>query len=337
MNTVLSRTRFDTWAGRAVRGVRRRYNDHCITVLTYHSISVQESFLTAGTSLRHHPRLFEEQVDYLAEHYNLISLRDLVAMLGRREQPRRAVVITFDDGYADSLRQAMPILYRRRIPMTLFPVTSVLGNRRLMWQHTLAWLVSHGHTQRVWDGLESGGWLLPGQRGSVEQFARENYRAELPEILDSLLDAVGTNAAALAAKHRPYLEPEDIAEADPDLVTFGNHTDSHPVLSALTVREQRAEIIAAKRRLMDLTRQAPVGFAYPFGLKQHYNEDTKRLVEATGHQAALDTRRRLNVGPVSPFELSRMPAICAGQLEFEKMVEIWPDIEKVPSTGGTGA
>lgn len=324
MNAVLTRTGFEAWTGRLVRRLRRRYNDQCITILAYHSIATEDSIFTVGTGLRHHPREFERQIDYLAAHYNILSLRRIVEMLERGEQPRRAVALTFDDGYADSLRKAMPILYRRRIPMTVFPVTSVIGNRDLLWQHKLAWLVDQGHETRVVDALRAEGWQIVPDAGPVSEFVRRNYRPSLPKVLDAVLEMVGQSAAGLAAKHRPYLEPEEIAQADAQFVEFGNHTDTHPVLSALTVCQQNAEIATAGQKLADWTGRPPLAVAFPFGLKAHYGDDAKRLAQETGHRATLDLRRRMNVGRVSPFDLSRRPATRGTQRDFEMMIETWP-------------
>jgi len=332
MNTMLSRTGFDNWTGRIVRRLRRRYNDQCISILTYHSVAHEDSVFTAGTQLRCNPQDLENEAEYLAEHFNVMRLSDLVTMLERGEQPVRAVVFTFDDGYGDSIRQAMPILYRRRIPMTIFPVTSVVGNTELMWQHKLAWLVAGGHEARVWDALNAEGWSIPDthegapaeNRESVGDFARRNYQPHLPQVLESLLAAVGTSGLALASRNRPYLEVDEIATADPEFVEFGNHTATHPVLSALTVRQQSAEIEDARQKLTEWTGRPPSTLAYPFGLKPHYNDDSKRLARNAGHRAALDMRRRMNVGVVDPFELSRKPIVGGSQTEFEMMIEDWP-------------
>lgn len=323
--TLLSNARFDTWSGRLVRRLRRRYNDRCITVLTYHSIAREPDVFTAGTGVRHHPHTLERHMEYLSEHYRPVGLPELVSSLEQGRQPARSVVLTFDDGYADSIRRALAILYRWRIPMTIFPVTSVIGNVDLMWQHKLAWLVAEGHTQKVWDALRAEGWDIDDETdGSVEDYVRQHYRPILPELLEAVLRSVGTSGAALAAKHRPYLEPEEIATADPEFVSFGNHTDTHPVLSALSEEQQALEITTARRKLTDLTGRPPVALAYPFGLKRQYDEASRRIARETGHRAALDMRRRMNVGVVDPMDLSRKPAPHDSQLTFEKMMEDWP-------------
>lgn len=324
MTGMIARTEFDSWAGRAIRRVRRRVNEHCINIVAYHSVSIRESLFTDGTTLRHDPATFERQIDYLADRYRPMSLREIVTELEAGRRPERALAITFDDGFADSLRCAMPILRRRRIPMTVFPVAGVIGNKDLMWQHKLAWLVDAGRASKVAAALSAAGYPEGAAEESVEDHARRCFRADLPDILESVLRDVGESGPALAAKLRPYLEEDEIAGADPALVDFGNHTMTHPVLAKLSPDHQRAEIVGAREVLVSLTGVRPIALAYPFGLKPHYSPQTTALARETGHRAALDMRRRINTGARGPFELSRKPA-CHGPLsDLERMIEDWP-------------
>ncbi len=323
MNPLLQNANFDAWTGRLVRSLRRRHNDRCITILTYHSIAREPGLFTHGHGLCHAPAAFEREIEYLADNFNVIRLSQLIDMLERHETPRRAVVLTFDDGFADTLHCAMPICYRRRLPITIFPVTSVVGNTGLLWQHKLAWLMHEGLAPRVWDALAREGWDV-GAREDLDDFVRRNFRADVPEILESVIRYFGVDSPALAARYRPYITPDDMADADPEFVEFGNHTDTHPVLSAISENQQMVEIGAAARKIMGWTGRPPVAFAYPFGLRPHYTEATRMLVRTSGHRAALDMRRRMNVGPVDPFELSRKPGACPTQTDFEKLVEDWP-------------
>lgn len=324
MNEFLSKTEFDAWPGRLVRRLRRRYNDLCVNLVTYHSVANDPSVLTDGMDLRHHPAEFERHVDYLAEHYRPTSLRNLVEDLEQGRQPHRAVVITLDDGFADSTRQAAAILYRRRIPATIFPATAVIGNRDLLWSHKLTWLLANGHEARVNAVLDDEHYPARSAGESLVHFTRRCFRRDLPDVLEGVLRSVGQSGSGLAGRLRPYLDPEDLRQADREFVEFGNHTHTHPVLSALSAEEQREEIVTAADALTSLTGSAPIALAYPFGLKRHYNADSRRIAMETGHRACLDMRRRINVGRVDPFELSRKPAPHGAQDEFEKAIEDWP-------------
>lgn len=316
--------RFDTLGGQFLRRIRRRLQDDCVNIVTYHSVAPADTFMTTGTQLRHDPAEFEKQVDYLAANYEPLSLRELIESIHNHRVPRRGFVITIDDGLADNAKYALPILARRRIPVTIFPITAVIGNVDLAWPHKLAWLISNGHTPRVIAALAANGFPDCPEDDSLEIHVRQNFAEQLPLILESVLHDVGTSGRAIAATQRPYLDHDDITNADPDLVEFGNHTHNHPILSALDEAAQRREIITARDILTSLTGRPPLAIAYPFGLKSHYNAKSREIAQQTGHQAALDCRRRINQRGIDPFELSRKPAPTGSQKAFEMLIEDWP-------------
>ncbi|MEK6644632.1 MAG: polysaccharide deacetylase family protein [Planctomycetota bacterium] len=334
MSLMLTKLPFEAWPGKLVRRLRRRYNDHCVNIVTYHSVGGQRGVLDPGGAARHTLVEFERQLDYLASNYDVISLRSLAERLERQEIPERAAVITFDDGYAEVMRTVAPMLFRRRLPMTVFLVTSVVGNRDLLWQHKLAWLSANEQESRVENALRAAGIVGRSSNETLGNFVRRCYRADVPAILESVLNEVGKSGPALAAELRPYIDPEQIAAADPDFIEFGNHTHTHPVLSALSYEQQTREISTGRDEIVRLTGQSPLAMAYPFGLKRHYTTETKRIVQETWHRAALDLRRRTNQGVVDPFDLSRKPAVCGSQHLFEQMMEDWPVGRESTHMGG---
>lgn len=71
------------------------------------------------------PSEFEAQLDHLVQHHRVLSLDDAVASLsGGRSEP--GVVLTFDDGTADFVDHAVPMLVRYGVPTTLFTATSFI-------------------------------------------------------------------------------------------------------------------------------------------------------------------------------------------------------------------
>lgn len=63
---------------------------------------------------------FERQIRWLARHFEFVSLAEAQhrVRVGRNERP--CVAITFDDGYADNCRRALPLLVDSGIPCTYF-------------------------------------------------------------------------------------------------------------------------------------------------------------------------------------------------------------------------
>ena len=70
------------------------------------------------------------------------------------------------------------------------------------------------------------------------------------------------------------------------LVELGAHTVTHPVLAALPVDEQYAEIQGSRTSLEAITGRSVLTYAYPYGLAEHYTAETVDLVQAAGFRVA---------------------------------------------------
>lgn len=95
-----------------------------IPILIYHDIQSGGKSRFAIT-----PEMFEQQLSYLAEHgYVGITLDELTQFLRyERPVPRKAVMITIDDGYKSIKTIAAPLLTKYRFPATFFVYTDYVG------------------------------------------------------------------------------------------------------------------------------------------------------------------------------------------------------------------
>ena len=74
--------------------------------------------------------LFDRQIQWLAKRYDLVTLEEAQQRLRYGFNQRPALSITFDDGYADNMRDAIPILLNRGIPFTYFVSSHYVLHRR---------------------------------------------------------------------------------------------------------------------------------------------------------------------------------------------------------------
>ena len=74
--------------------------------------------------------------------------------------------------------------------------------------------------------------------------------------------------------------------SDSGLCTIGNHTVSHPNLTALSSAEQERQILEAQKKLEALTGKSVRHFAFPYGL---YGNDTLRILERNAIVTATKT------------------------------------------------
>ena len=110
------------------------------------------------------PEIFAGQIETLAHDWTPISLSELVEGVGRRQLPERAVAVTFDDGYADNLEVAAPILLEHGIPTTLFVAAELIDAGGPPWWEELAALLLEPARLPTTLTLSSGNgnqWSIP--------------------------------------------------------------------------------------------------------------------------------------------------------------------------------
>jgi peptidoglycan/xylan/chitin deacetylase (PgdA/CDA1 family)/GT2 family glycosyltransferase len=122
---------------RGARQARRDLHTGEAVVLAYHSISdLHDDPLLAEYGVP--PQRFAEQLDCLIRHgWRFLTLETMIRALGGDTQlPARSALLTFDDGYADLLTAAQPILAEREIPFVVFAVSDRLGGSN-DWDRTV--------------------------------------------------------------------------------------------------------------------------------------------------------------------------------------------------------
>lgn len=92
-------------------------------ILTYHRVN--NDIIDAEITVK--PENFMKQMSYLALKYNVVSLEQLIFKTNIQKQQGDLVAITFDDGYADNFHFAFPVLMEKRIPATIFLISSMIG------------------------------------------------------------------------------------------------------------------------------------------------------------------------------------------------------------------
>lgn len=94
-----------------------------VLILNYHSVNPDYKFSTS-------PYDFEEQMLFLKENYEVISLDDLNSPdFNPLMIDKVKVIITFDDGYEDNFLYAYPILRKYNLPATIFITTDFIFNK----------------------------------------------------------------------------------------------------------------------------------------------------------------------------------------------------------------
>lgn len=308
------------YLSRPAQWVRRRWQrirfGARAVILAYHRVGEpgQDPF-----ELCVKPGTFAQHLEVVRRFGSVVRFDRLFESLTASDAPVEQICITFDDGYADNLLVARPILERYDVPATVFVTTDHIDSDREFWWDELERLVAESGPPYVLppEFDESGGGA--GVRvGSFEEAFRRAYDRlfglhpdERERLLDRLAGQRGRPVAR--ATHRTLRSREIVALADGGLVEIGAHTVTHPPLDRLDVEAQRREIAASKSRLEEILGAGVVSFAYPHG---RYGRATPGIVAEAGFRQACTVHHSAVWQGTDPF---LVPRIVVGEWDADEL------------------
>lgn len=200
---------------------------------------------------------------------------------------RASDTITFDDGYADNLTVALPLLEKYQRTATVFITTGFIERSHPLLARVAA-SVARSHD---WSRTS----VAPVTQGALDsQEVYERLRSELKTLgstelakrQQAIMADYELDVATLTAD---YLTLEQLLALDQHpLITIGAHTHSHPDLRFCNAAELRRELQQAREQLEAWLGHAVTTLAYPFG---DTNWRVRRAAAGAGYERAYITEQ----------------------------------------------
>lgn len=195
--------------------VWERQSLHPACILCFHRVTdaIPEDGITVT------PSRFTAIIEAIARDYAPVSLRSIVENIEQgRPWPRRAVAITFDDGYLDNYQVAAPILKKFAVPCTFFVAAHLVGSQTVSpWDRHLAgkvpWM-QWSHLRELRDqGFDIGSHTLT--HCDLGKAEGAEARREIEESGVVLERELGTRPDLFAF---PFGSPANITESNLEIV-----------------------------------------------------------------------------------------------------------------------
>lgn len=334
---------------KAIRLLLRRFTSpwrSTAVVLLYHRVHAPE---TDPQRLCVSPGRFRDHMAALVRICRPVPLSTLVAAVQRGAVRQGTVAVTFDDGYWDNASAVLPILDALQVPATFFVSTALIGTPKEFWWDELerillcpgvlpsTLLISLGEKVLDWrlgeDAVFSEGTLArhrawhvecpstPTRRHGLYRLLLGHLSGEPPAERDALLAQL-RGWAGLGPEGREDCRSLTKAEltslAESPMVTIGAHAMTHTRLSALTLEEQRREIMESKRDLEAVLGRRILHFSYPYGRHTDFDEGTRALVQEAGFEAAVGNFRE---AVDSKSDLFALPRFVVRDWEAEELTK----------------
>jgi peptidoglycan/xylan/chitin deacetylase (PgdA/CDA1 family) len=290
------------------RALARRYRGSGI-IFALHSIVDDEAFYPDDTLrcsvgklewiLR---RLRQQELDF-------VTLDEAVERLRAPSKPFAA--FTLDDGFADNLTKALPVMEKFAAPFTVYVTTGMITREMDAWWFGVADLIR----SRDQIELPALGRFRCADRPSkqraystIQMAIRKNFDL-LPAVREAL-DAARIQIGALVDREALTAKQLRVLSQHP-LVTIGGHTTTHPNLARAPAAKVRCEMEDNRKFLQGLTGMKVAHNAYPFGDARACGAREAEISRSLGFRTAVTTR----VGMVFSEHLDHLHALPRVSLE----------------------
>jgi peptidoglycan/xylan/chitin deacetylase (PgdA/CDA1 family) len=234
--------------------------------------------------------VFDRQVRFIKKHFDVAVPAELDDVLA---QGRRAVMLTFDDGYRDNSDFALPVLKQHQVPATFFITSGFLDDRPIAWWDEIAWMIRSASVTSLSLKSWGGGDFLLTDADAREAAIKQalNLFKRLPQeetaaFLSQLSEFTGSGRCPRELSDRLWMTWDMVRELDRCGMEIGGHTMTHPVLANTDLPTQRQEVLGCKNRIEAELGHPITAFSYPVGLPFSFTSETERLLDATGYRWA---------------------------------------------------
>jgi peptidoglycan/xylan/chitin deacetylase (PgdA/CDA1 family) len=316
-----------------------------LTVLAYHRIDDYKSpdFCGYAPIVSASPQLFEREMAFVEQHFNVIDLDELQAfILDGEPLPPKPLLITFDDGYLDNYQHAFPILQRYGLPAVIFLVTDSMDHpmKALWWDECAMYFHRTSKVSADLPLLGEREFGLESQRKTVIKDTITQLKT-LPEAdkqqtlkqIANVLDVVPNEDTQF------FINWDQVRELVAGGIACQPHTTTHPILTRISNDETLRQLEESKMQIVAQTGQSAFAFAYPNGFPGDYDESTMNSLLELGYTMAFT----LEPGPMraeavrkNPLQIKRVYLGHRDTFEIFKMkiMGIPALLSRVPLTKG---
>ena len=260
-------------------GLAHYYHRQRPSILMYHRIS--DDPMIPGIA----PAIFEQQLDYLLQHFCIINMNQLIEGLQKKQLPHNAIAITFDDGHADFYTHAWPRLQTRGLSATLFVTSGFVDQQVWLWPDKLRYSLYQSarhsiHVPPLGD-LSLARDRLLSTWNSLGDYCLTLKASERNQFIEQLAQQLKVQLPSAPQAPFAAVTWAQLREMQAQGLDVGSHSVTHPILSSLEHDSLIYELAQSKARIEQELQQSPQGICYPNGMAKDVSTQTEQ--EAAKH------------------------------------------------------
>lgn len=293
---------FLAWKGIFSIASARPIKGNALTILIYHRVlpecdELQPDYPSAEQ--------FNQQMYWVSKIFNPMPLSQAVERLKSGTLPKRAISITFDDGYEDNHSIALPILQRYKIPATFFVTLNFLHSVP-KWDYLTSSIRYTGVEKIDFEGLSYPLGGIKEKLNFLDVFIPKIKTLPEDEADKLLWGVIGELGRVDPAPNLMMTPSQFLDMSNIDGVQIGAHGVYHHILTKVDEDTAEQEMKQSMIRLTSMLGDKKIAQAFPNGFyPESYNDKHISLAKKIGFLCGVSTNVGVNYQETDDFILRR--------------------------------
>ncbi len=258
-----------------------KINSSDLTILLYHGVFKKKSKGVANFSGKHlFIDNFYNQMKVIKENYNILSINEIVELKKNKlKWGENSVAVTFDDGFKNNYKYALPILEELKIPTVFYICAGMIGSSHMFWVDIIEDCINRSKKKYIFLKLDKNykfNILNKDEKiktiNKIKFYCKKIKNKIKNEVIQNLIEETNVIPDLDVDENYQIMNWNELKEISKnELFTIGGHTLYHDIMTSnpLSVIEKDIELTV---KLLEFNLSEKIKhFSYPEGQEYHYN------------------------------------------------------------------
>ena len=280
-----------------LKKLKNNLNSRDLSIYLFHGVIKKKpnSSNVRNYNLKHiDQKKFEKYIKYLSEHGKAITLNEIEKNKG---DFFKKYIITFDDGFHNNYKYALPILKKYKIPHIIYLTTNYVDKNLISWIDRIDIAVNNNKKKFIYSSILSKRFRLDNRKNKiyflnfVRNYCKSLRDTDLNKFAEILLKDIKLNSPKssnsdldkkLSWKHVKKMSKNGLSE-------FGAHSHNHNILGHLKEAQYKKEILISLKTLLKKANIKTKHYSYPEGFKTSFNNQIIKFLKKNKIKTAVTT------------------------------------------------
>ena len=259
--------------------LKKNLNSNELSIYLFHGVIKQNDNSIRNYNNKHICQTkFEKYMKFLFNNGSAITLNDII---DTKQSYKKKYIITFDDGFYNNYKYALPILKKYKIPHIIYLTTKYVDQNLISWIDRLDIAISKCKKKYLYSNIFKKKFKLGNNRNKIvllnfiRSYTKSLKKTDLNKFANFLLNDLKLKAPIISNNDldKKLTWPIINIMKKNNLTEFGGHSHTHNILGHLSKKQYAKEINNSLSFIKKKTNLKIQHYSYPEGFKSSYNKE----------------------------------------------------------------